>query len=130
MTVKYYIDSENKYIGAFDGSEAPPGSTEVGHPPSNAAATWNGSSWDEPVIVPQTVEMRQARLALLANGHLVTVESAIDGLAEPSRTASLIDWNFARTVQRDNALTQAMITILSLTEQQADDLFIQAAAIA
>jgi len=127
MTVKYYRDVNNNYIGA---SNTPiTDGIEVASAPLNAAAIWNGTSWGEPNIVPQSVEMRQARLALFTNGHLATVEAALDGLTEPTRTAALIDWNFAQTVRRDNALTQSMIAILSLTETQADDLFIQAAAI-
>ena len=54
MSTKYFIDTANNYLGAFD-SVAPDGGIEVGSAPDNASATWNGSSWDEPVEVVPTV---------------------------------------------------------------------------
>lgn len=71
------------------------------------------------------VSMRQARLALDANGHLSQVESAVSGMSK----AAQIEWEYASTVERGSALTQVMIDTLGLTAQQTDDLFIQAAGL-
>jgi hypothetical protein len=51
MSVKYYIDSDNKYIGGFDGTEPPVGSSEVSSPPGDASMEWDGSanSWFYPL---------------------------------------------------------------------------------
>lgn len=42
---KFYVDSEGKYLGAFDGVEAPEGSIEVESAPSHASQLWDGSTW-------------------------------------------------------------------------------------
>ena len=54
MTTKYFIDVANNYLGAFD-SVPPSGGIEVGSAPSSASATWNGTGWDEPVVVVPVV---------------------------------------------------------------------------
>ena len=127
MTVLYYRDNEGNYLGASNTPIA--GAIGMTIAPDNALAVFDGSVWVEPTIVPHSVDMRQARLALFNNGHLNTVQAALEELAEPTRTASLIEWEFAKTVERDNALTQAMVAILGLTEAQTDALFIQAASL-
>lgn len=79
-----------------------------------------------PPETPQSVTMRQARLALLDSGLLSTVEAALDSLPEPQRTRSLIEWNHGTTVERSSALVVQMANALGLTDNQIDDLFIQA----
>ena len=82
-----------------------------------------------PPAVPQTVTMRQARLALLGAGLLAGVDAAIAGLSEPAKSAALIDWEFASTIDRNFGMVPMMAAALGLTETQIDDLFIQAAAL-
>lgn len=82
-----------------------------------------------PPTVPQSVSMRQARLALLSAGLLSTVETSIDKLEEPDRSAALIEWEYATEMRRDRHLIAALAVEMSLTEQQIDDLFIAAAAL-
>lgn len=52
MTLKYYVDQDGKYVGAFtDGNtNIPVGSSVVATPPENAAQIWNGSAWSDPVV--------------------------------------------------------------------------------
>lgn len=76
-----------------------------------------------PVPAPQSVTMRQARLALLGAGLLETVEAAIVG-AGP---AAKIEWEYAKEVQRASGLVLAMATALGMTEAQIDALFVEAA---
>ena len=76
-----------------------------------------------------SVTMRQARQALLAAGHLVTVSDAIAAMTGEAGQAAQIDWEFAATVVRNDSLTQALATVLELWDEQVDDLFIAAAAI-
>ena len=62
---------------------------------------WIGSDWvskperyaerDAYVAVPQTVTMRQARLALLGAGLLAGVDAAIASLPEPDKSAAIIE---------------------------------------
>lgn len=79
-----------------------------------------------PPVIPASVSMRQARLALHANGQLTTIQAALDGLGD---AASLIEWEYATKVDRASALTTQMAAVLSLNEAGLDALFTQAAAI-
>jgi hypothetical protein len=81
------------------------------------------------VLVPDSVTMRQARLALLQAGLLSSVDAAIDGLPEPDRSAAKIEWEYAAVVQRASGLVPAMGAALGMTEAQIDDLFILAATL-
>ena len=73
--------------------------------------------------VPASVSMRQARLALLGAGLLSQVEAAI------TDEAARIEWEYAATVERGNALMAAIGTGLGLTDEAIDALFVTAAAL-
>ena len=91
--------------------------------------TWDGETFTAPPApptpIPQSVTMRQARLALLGAGLLDTVETAIAG-AGP---AAKIEWDYATEVQRSAGLVPAMATALGLTDAQIDALFVTAATL-
>lgn len=76
--------------------------------------------------VPQSISMRQARLALLQAGLLSGVETAINDLTEPDKSAARIEWEYATEMRRDHALIAALAAEMQLSEQQIDDLFIAA----
>lgn len=82
-----------------------------------------------PPEIPQSVTMRQARLALLGAGLLAGVESAIEALPSPQKQAAQIEWEYAQEVQRNHGLVPAMASALGMTEAQIDALFTQAAAL-
>lgn len=93
-----------------------------------------GDLWDEQVFtapppppppVPQEITMRQARLVLLGAGLLNGVQTAIDGLPEPQRSAANIEWEFSNTLQRRNAFVLTLGPALGLNDAQIDALFIQ-----
>jgi hypothetical protein len=73
--------------------------------------------------------MRQARLALFAAGKLAAVETAIDALEEPDRTAARIAWEYSTEVQRDHGLVLSLAPALELDAEALDALFIAAAAL-
>lgn len=75
--------------------------------------------------IPQTVTMRQARLALLAAGHLPTVNEMMAQADDEVQ----IEWQYADLVRRDHPMVTAMGQGLGLSEEEVDQLFIQAAAI-
>jgi len=79
-------------------------------------------------VVP-TVSMRQARLALLAAGLLDDVETAINALAEPARSAARIEWDYATELRRDWPLLITLAAALGLSGAQVDALFAAAAAL-
>lgn len=70
-------------------------------------------------IVPTTVSMRQARLALLQSNLLDAVNTAIAAGGE----ADKITWEYATEVNRSDALVQNMAIALQLSEAQLDELF-------
>lgn len=76
--------------------------------------------------VPAEVTMRQARLALLQVGKLAAVDAAINALAEPTKTAARIEWEYSGTVKRHQPLVLALAPALGLTSDQLDALFIAA----
>ena len=77
------------------------------------------------VVVPKSVTMRQARLAMLNAGLLEIVNEAI----VTAGSAALIEWEYAKEVERSSGLVPQMATALGLTESQIDALFIQAATL-
>jgi hypothetical protein len=79
--------------------------------------------------VPAAVTMRQARLALFSAGLLSAVDTAIDALPEPQRTAARIEWDYSNELQRSNPLVAALTPALGLTDAQVDALFIAASAL-
>lgn len=76
-----------------------------------------------PVYHATSVSMRQARLQLLALGHLDTVDNAV---AQMPRAAQ-IEWEYATSVDRDNALAAAMCALLGWSEADRDAYFDAAA---
>jgi hypothetical protein len=81
------------------------------------------------IIVPQTVTMRQARLALLQAGSLSAVNSAIAGMTGSTGEAARIEWEFSSEVKRNQPLVIALTPTLGFTPKQLDDLFILAATL-
>lgn len=82
-----------------------------------------------PSLVPSSVTMRQARLALMAAGKLAAVESALAALSEPAKTAALIEWEYSNEVQRHNGFVSQLAPALGMTEAEIDALFIGAKAL-
>jgi len=80
----------------------------------------------EPIVLPTSVTMRQARLALLQVGLLANVEAAIASIPGIEGDAARIEWEYAITLDRYHSLTMGMAQALQLTEQQLDDLFVLA----
>src|SRR5690606_12135578 len=76
--------------------------------------------------IPSVVTMAQAKLALLYAGLYEQVEQALADLPEPQKTAALIEWNHRQTLERDHPLVAQVAAALGLTEQQLDDLFVDA----
>ena len=67
------------------------------------------------------ITMRQTRLYLLSSGLLDSVESFVQG-----NRAWQIEWEYATEVQRDNRLISALRQMLNLTDNDIDNMFIQA----
>lgn len=91
--------------------------------------TWDGAAFtappvvEPPVIVPESVSMRQARLALLSMNLLDSVNAAVAAAGG----AAQIEWEYASEVQRNSPLVAQMGQALSLTDEDLDGLFTAAA---
>ena len=82
-----------------------------------------------PSTVPQSVTMRQARLALLSANMLTTVNTAIANMPGTEGEAARIEWEYAHEVRRDSALVQSLIPALGMNDAGLDALFTAAAAL-
>jgi hypothetical protein len=82
-----------------------------------------------PVPVITSVEMRQARLALLEQGLLTQVNNAVATMPGELGDKARIEWEFSNAVRRDKPLVQVVAASLGLTSQQIDDLFALAATL-
>ena len=80
-------------------------------------------------VVPVSVTMRQARLALLQQELLTQVNDAVASMPGAQGEAVRIEWEFSSTVERNRPLVQALAASLGLTSQELDDLFILAATL-
>ena len=78
--------------------------------------------------VPQSISMRQARLALLQTGKLQQISSAITSLPYPQKEEAEIEWQYSNEVQRYNGLVSLLAPTLGLSETDLDELFILAAS--
>jgi hypothetical protein len=85
--------------------------------------------YSAPVIVPSSVTMRQARLALLQSGLLANVTTAINSLPSPQKEAAQIEWEYSQEVQRNKPLVLALAPALGLNDAALDQLFITAATL-
>jgi len=100
-----------------------------------AAYTWDGLAVVAkppviiPPIVPQSVTMRQARLALSRAGLLATVDAAIANMTGSAGDEARIEWEFSSAILRGQALVAALAPVLGMTDAQLDQLFIAAAAL-
>lgn len=83
----------------------------------------------KPPAVPQVVTMRQARLALMGDSKLSTVNAAIAAMPGVQGDAARIEWEFSGEVTRTQPLVLAMGQVLGLTDVQLDALFTTAAAL-
>lgn len=116
--VVYAFDDQQVLDGLADGMDA--------MTPEEVEAHINPSLESSP---PNVVTMRQARLALFGAGLLGGVESAIDALEEPQRTAARIEWDYSSEVYRNKPFVAVLSQSLGLSEHDLDGLFLAASAL-
>lgn len=75
------------------------------------------------------VTMRQARLLFLSKGILGSIESHINNLPEPHKTAAQIEWEYATHVEKDNPIVQMLAEQLELSPETIDEWFEEAATL-
>lgn len=82
-----------------------------------------------PITVPFEVQLWRIRTVLKLMQLETQIESAIDTMPEPSKTAATYVWKYGTTVERASQTVLLLQSVLQLTDEQVDDLFIQADAI-
>lgn len=105
---------------------------EPGHAVVQGTIVDGAQTWVQvPIVVevPQSVTMRQARLALLNAGLLTEVNSAVAGMSGAAGDAARIEWEFSSMVERHKVLVTSLGTVLGLSDAQLDALFINAATL-
>ena len=86
----------------------------------------------DPIVppVPQSVTMRQARLALLGAGLLDDVDAAIAAIPDPAqRKAAQIEWEYSNEVQRQSQWVGDLASALGLNAAALDNLFVTASGL-
>ena len=94
--------------------------------------TYDGQTFSAPVAVPdvpQSVTMRQARLALLSAGLLSAVDAAIAALPSPHKEAAQVEWEYAATVERQSPLMGQLAPALGMSDAEMDALFVAAGSL-
>lgn len=122
--IKHYIDSDGKYLGGFFGTLPDVENyTEVETPPSDYRQVWDGEKWSAvPKYVPQVVSRFQARAALLQAGILELAETYISNATPLEKLA----WNDAQEFRRTSPTVKAIAVSLGLSDDDLDNLFIEA----
>lgn len=79
--------------------------------------------------VPESVTMRQARLALMRSGKLNAVNSAIAEMPGEEGDTARIEWEFSGTVERNWGFVKQVAFQIGLSDNDLDDLFVLAASL-
>lgn len=125
----FALDIDDNAGVPFGFTSTPPLPTEDGE-----WAVFNGRSGVTTIPpataqVPASITMRQARLQLHAIGKLSKVQEEISKLPEPPRTEAQIEWDYASVVERSSKFVALLTPLLGLTEDEMDELFIQASTL-
>jgi hypothetical protein len=79
--------------------------------------------------VPSEVQLWRVRTVLKLNNLETTIENAFDSLQEPTKTGALYVWNYGTTIERFSDTVLFLQSVLQMTNEQVDQIFIQAEAI-
>ena len=80
----------------------------------------------QPTVVPDEIQLWRIRTVLKLLLLESQIETAIETLPEPSKTGAKYIWNYGTTVERSSQTVLLLQSVLQLTDEQVDDLFIQA----
>ena len=80
-------------------------------------------------VIPQSVTPRQAKLSLAMGGVYDEIIAILEGLPEPQKTLSKIEWDYATEFKRSHMLVHQMKQAMGWTDEFVDELFINAATL-
>jgi hypothetical protein len=78
---------------------------------------------------PSEVQLWRVRTILNLMNLVAIIESALDQLEEPTRTAAKNVWNYGTTVERYSQTVLFIQSVTQMTDDQVDEIFQQAEAI-
>ena len=81
------------------------------------------------LTVPDEVQLWRIRTILKLMQLETSIEQTLETLPEPSKTAANYIWNYGTTVERSSQTVLLLQSALQMTDEQVDNLFIQAEAI-
>lgn len=88
-----------------------------------------GSLLPNKPIVAQEVQLWRVRTILRLMDLETTIATALDNLQEPTKTAAKTIWEFGTTIERQSQTVLFLQSVLQMTNDQVDNIFIQAEAI-
>lgn len=98
MTIKYYIDKNNNYVGAFDSGSnkkhrlVPAGAIEVAFPPDDARQKWNGAGYDVAPVTDAEID------ALLIENDMKAIRGLREYIAAQADAPQVVKDNEAAAV--------------------------------
>ena len=78
------------------------------------------------IEVPQEVQLWRIRTILKSMKFEDSIETVLNNLEEPTKTAALCIWNYGTSVERNSQTVALLQTALELTNEQVDEMFIEA----
>lgn len=110
-----------------------PANTSITDVDGELRSNWTGNEWVnipykkfeyvETIQVPQTITPRQIRMQLTNSG----LRQQVEDMVANSNDYALKDWwEYSLDYKRDNPILIGMATQLGLTEEQLDNMFIEA----
>jgi len=82
---------------------------------------------DEIIIpVPAEVQLWKIRTVLKLSGMETQIESAMEQLEEPIKTAAVSIWNYGTSIDRASQTIAFIQNVLGMSDKDVDQIFIQA----
>jgi len=78
------------------------------------------------IEVPLEVQLWKIRTVLKLTGLEEVLEQALNGLEEPMKTSALYIWQFGTSVDRYSPTIAFIQQVLQMTDEQIDEIFINA----
>jgi len=78
---------------------------------------------EERARLPSVASPRQVRLALLELNLLAQVQTFVEALPEPDKTAVVIEWEYATEINKNSQLITSLSAQMGLTQEQVDEIF-------
>lgn len=90
------------------------------------AATTQEISEMNSAIVPAEIALWRIRVILKTMGLESTIEGVLEQLSEPTKTGAKYIWQFGTVIERESQTVIILQQALGMTNQQVDEMFIQA----